>query len=129
MSISWTDGAGDCSLTQCTRYEQLPSRGQKSIELRVDALESGTKKLEGKATFNLNNKSKESDSLIQEIKFYKCGDGNCDSTFGETEKNCNQDCKNSAETDIAKENNQVKPGFSFKAIWNWIKGLFGGKNA
>jgi len=95
MSVSGSDGAEICSGSQCTSFEEIPSRDQKSITLTIGALEPGIKNLEGKVLYTLNGQQKESSLLKEELLFYKCGDGNCDSNLGESYKNCPADCKGS----------------------------------
>jgi len=91
ISISGSDGADICSLSQCTAFEGVLSRDGMSVELRIAALEPGTKKIGGKILYTLNGKQRES-SITGKIRLYDCGDRTCDAKFGETQENCCTDC-------------------------------------
>ncbi|MBD3248526.1 hypothetical protein GF336_00590 [Candidatus Woesearchaeota archaeon] len=113
MSVSGSDGAASGSMSQFTAFDGLVSRGQKSIILRIGALEPGTKELKGKVLYTVNGKQREY-NLEEYLDFYTCGDGNCDS--GEDLENCPADCKEDEDNSYS----------FFESILEWIKGIFGG---
>jgi len=128
MSVSSSDGAASGSLSQFNSYVNVPSRGQTSIILKIDALESGTKTLIGKVLYTLNGKQREFE-LEEKIAFSECGDGNCDLSLGEDQENCCTDC-GTPELSFFKgykcDHNKLTSTFFLGNLINIIKSIFRG---
>jgi len=110
VTITRSDGAKICTSSQCTNYDTVSGKGSKDIKLRVEGKDVGEVEIKGEIIYTYAGRS-HSLPIAKTIIFTKCGDGTCDSEYGETQENCCNDCGTPRDTETRRyycEDNELK---------------------